>query len=59
MFQWKEPGFICLREKDEQGENSNILKYAGEATKVREGGSGLQQSNQKLNWVAQRIDTQI
>lgn len=44
---------------DSGGENSNTLKYARETKKVHEGGSGLQKSNQKLNWVAQQIDIQI
>lgn len=46
-------------EGDSGGENSNILKYARETKKVHGGGSGLQKSNQKLNWVAQQIDIQI
>lgn len=66
-LQSKAPGFICLedaarereRERDSGGENSNILKYARETKKVHGRGSGLQKSNQKLNWVARQIDIQI
>lgn len=45
--------------RDSGGENSNILKCARETKRVHEGGSGLQKSNQKPNWVAQQIDIQI